>query len=105
VRPEPRTSRTQASHLHSAQTALDAGDPLRHVQLAARHLNPSTTTIYGRSSPQLGPPASSRCWWLAADDVSQTGGGSIRSIVRTRSIDRSKEATLPTPVLSAQATR
>ena len=32
----------------------------------------------------------------------QTGGGSIRSIVSTRSIERSKEATLPTPVLSAR---
>ena len=42
---------------------------------------------------------------ISTHDVSQTGGGSIRSIVCTRSIDRSKEATLPTPVLSAQATR
>ena len=35
----------------------------------------------------------------------QTGGGSIRSIVLIRSMDRSKDATLLTPVLSAQATR
>lgn len=32
-------------------------------------------------------------------------GGSIRSMVWTRSIDRSNDATLLTPVLSAQATR
>ena len=34
-----------------------------------------------------------------------TGGGSIRSIVFIRSMDRSKDTTLLTPVLSAQATR
>ena len=33
------------------------------------------------------------------------GQGSIRSMVVTRSIVRSKEATRPMPVLSAQATR
>jgi hypothetical protein len=36
---------------------------------------------------------------------SQTGGGSIRLIVLMRSMDRSKEATLLIPVVSAQATR
>ena len=38
-------------------------------------------------------------------DHQMTGGGSIRSIVLIRSMDRSKDATLLTPVLSAQATR
>jgi hypothetical protein len=28
--------------------AVDAGVPLRDVQLAARHADPRTTTIYGR---------------------------------------------------------
>jgi hypothetical protein len=37
--------------------------------------------------------------------ANQTGGGSIRSIVLMRSMDRSKEATLLIPVLSAHATR
>jgi integrase len=29
-------------------TALDAGVPLRDVQLAARHADPRTTTVYDR---------------------------------------------------------
>ncbi len=61
-----------------------------------------------RAAPELRPPCGLRRrgvrgWRLIV--CGQTGGGSIRSIVSTRSMDRSKEATLPTPVLSAQATR
>lgn len=40
-----------------------------------------------------------------ANPPDQIGGGSIRSTVLTRSIDWSNEATMPTPVVSAQATR
>src|ERR687891_631879 len=42
---------------------------------------------------------------LAADVGHHTGGGSTRSIVSTRSMDRSKDTIVPTPVVSAQATR
>src|SRR5215211_824764 len=87
--------------------ALDGGVPLRDVQIATRHADPhnppSTTGVAGTSTGT--PPTWSWRSWPAADTRDQTRGGSIRSIVLTRSIDRSKEATLPTPVVSAQATR
>lgn len=65
---------------------------------------PRSTTIDARTSIAT-PPTSSSPSSPAADPPDQTGGGSIRSIVLTRSIDRSKETTMPTPVVSAQATR
>jgi hypothetical protein len=45
------------------------------------------------------------CGLPMADLGDQTGGGSMRSIVSIRSMDRSNEAILPTPVLSAHAAR
>ena len=36
--------------------ALDAGVPLRDVQIAARHADPRTTTIYDRRRQKLRPP-------------------------------------------------
>ena len=63
-----------------------------------------STTGAARTSTAT-PPTSSSPSSPEADPADQTGGGSIRSIVFTRSIDRSKEATWPTPVVSAQATR
>jgi Glucose-6-phosphate dehydrogenase, NAD binding domain len=48
-----------------------------------------------------GDPSSGRCSGVGV----HLAGGSIRSIVSTRSIDRSNEATRPTSVLSAHATR
>ena len=36
--------------------ALDAGVPLRDVQIAARHADPRTTTIYDRRRAELRPP-------------------------------------------------
>ena len=65
---------------------------------------PRSTTVAARTSIAT-PPTSSSPSWLEADPADQTGGGSIRSIVLTRSIERSKEAILPIPVVSAQATR
>lgn len=52
-------------------------------------------------------PANRSSWrsWLEADGRHQIGGGSTRSIVSTWSMDRSKETIVPTPVLSAHATR
>jgi integrase/recombinase XerD len=87
--------------------ALEAGVPLRDVQLAARHADPRTTrstTVAARTSIAT-PLTSSSPSWPEADPADQTGGGSIRSIVFTRSIGRSKEATWPIPVVSAHATR
>jgi integrase len=37
-----------AEQLGHQRAALDAGVPLRDVQLAARHADPRTTTIYDR---------------------------------------------------------
>ena len=89
--------------------ALDAGDPRRDVQIAARHADPRTTTIYDRRRQIrtliATPPTSSSHSRPEADRPDQTAGGSIRSIVSIRSMDRSNDATLPTPVLSAHATR
>jgi hypothetical protein len=54
------------------------------------------------SEPTVTPPTS---WWPTSPGADHTLAGSTRSIVLTRSSDRSKEAILPTPVLSAQAMR
>jgi integrase/recombinase XerD len=49
--------------------ALDAGVPLREVQIAARHADPRTTTIYDRRRQNFDrmPPTSSSPSWPAAE--------------------------------------
>ncbi len=60
---------------------------------------------YAALPGDIHPRSSSREITAALALENQTGGGSIRSIVLMRSMDRSKEATLLIPVLSAHATR
>lgn len=88
--------------------ALDAGVPLRDVQLAARRADPRTTTIYDRRRQNFDRHAAYVVVAFVAGGWrvgNQLVGGSTRSIVSTRSMDRSKETIVPTPVLSAHATR
>jgi site-specific recombinase XerD len=84
--------------------ALDAGVPLRDVQIAARHADPRTTTIYYRRRQNLDRHAAYVVVAFVAGGLS-IQIGSTRSTVVTRPMLRSNDATRPTPVVSAHATR
>jgi hypothetical protein len=84
--------------------ALDAGVPLRDVQIAARHADPRTATIYDRRLQNFDRHAAYVVVAFVASGLS-IQIGSTRSTVVTRLMLRSNDATRPTPVVSAHATR